>query len=47
VTVTADARRVVERAAELVTDACELVRTLGGRQATIEEARELLACPVG
>jgi uncharacterized protein (DUF849 family) len=33
--------------AELVADACELVRTLGRRPATIEEARELLACPVG
>ena len=32
--------------AELVADACELVRTLGRRPATIDEARELLACPV-
>jgi len=31
--------------AELVVDACELVRTLGRRPATIDEARELLACP--
>ncbi|HEY7602769.1 MAG TPA: 3-keto-5-aminohexanoate cleavage protein [Gaiellaceae bacterium] len=31
---------------ELVADACELVRTLGRRPATIDEARELLACPV-
>jgi len=31
--------------AELVADACELVRTLGRRVATVEEARELLACP--
>ena len=31
--------------AELVADACELVRALGRRPATIEEARELLACP--
>lgn len=31
--------------AELVADACELVRTLGRRPATIDEARELLACP--
>ena len=31
--------------AELVADAAELVRTLGRRVATIEEARELLACP--
>lgn len=32
--------------AELVADACELVRTLGRRPATIDEARDLLACPV-
>ena len=32
--------------AELVADACELVRTLGRRPATIDETRELLACPV-
>src|SRR6476646_481283 len=32
--------------AELVADAAELVRTLGRRVATIDEARELLACPV-
>jgi 3-keto-5-aminohexanoate cleavage enzyme len=32
--------------AELVADACELVRTLGRRPATTDEARELLACPV-
>jgi 3-keto-5-aminohexanoate cleavage enzyme len=32
--------------AELVADACELVRTLGRRPATIDEARELLACGV-
>jgi 3-keto-5-aminohexanoate cleavage enzyme len=32
--------------AELVADACELVRTLGRRVAAIEEARELLSCPV-
>jgi 3-keto-5-aminohexanoate cleavage enzyme len=31
--------------AELVADAAELVRTLGRRVASIEEARELLACP--
>jgi 3-keto-5-aminohexanoate cleavage enzyme len=31
---------------ELVADACELVRTLGRQPATIDEARELLACPV-
>jgi 3-keto-5-aminohexanoate cleavage enzyme len=31
--------------AELVADARELVTTLGRRAATIEEARELLACP--
>lgn len=31
--------------AELVADACELARTLGRRVATIDEARELLACP--
>jgi 3-keto-5-aminohexanoate cleavage enzyme len=31
--------------AELVADACELVRMLGRRPATIEEARELLASP--
>ncbi len=30
--------------AELVADVCELVRTLGRRPATIDEARELLAC---
>ena len=33
--------------AELVADACELVRTLDRRPATIDEARELLASPVG
>jgi 3-keto-5-aminohexanoate cleavage enzyme len=32
--------------AELVADVCELVRTLGRRPAAIDEARELLACPV-
>jgi len=32
--------------AELVADAAELVRTVGRRVATIEEARELLAVPV-
>jgi 3-keto-5-aminohexanoate cleavage enzyme len=32
--------------AELVTDAAEVVRTLGRRVATIDEARELLPCPV-
>ena len=32
--------------AELVSDACELVRTLGRRVATIDEARELLHCPL-
>jgi 3-keto-5-aminohexanoate cleavage enzyme len=32
--------------AELVADACGLVRTLGRRPATIDEARELLACPL-
>jgi 3-keto-5-aminohexanoate cleavage enzyme len=32
--------------AELVADAADLVRTLGRRVATIDEARELLACPV-
>jgi len=32
--------------AELVADAVELAQTLGRRVATIEEARELLACPV-
>lgn len=32
--------------AELVSDACELVRTLGRRVATIDEARGLLSCPV-
>ena len=32
--------------AELVTDACELVRMLGRRPATIDEAREQLACRV-
>jgi 3-keto-5-aminohexanoate cleavage enzyme len=31
--------------AELVADACALVETLGRRVATIDEARELLACP--
>ena len=31
--------------AELVADACGLVHTLGRRPATIDEARELLACP--
>ena len=31
--------------AELVADACTLVETLGRRVATIDEARELLACP--
>jgi 3-keto-5-aminohexanoate cleavage enzyme len=31
--------------AELVADVCELVRSLGRRPATIDEARELLACP--
>jgi 3-keto-5-aminohexanoate cleavage enzyme len=31
--------------AELVADACDLVRTLGRRPATTDEARELLACP--
>jgi 3-keto-5-aminohexanoate cleavage enzyme len=31
--------------AELVADACTLVEALGRRAATIEEARELLACP--
>ena len=31
--------------AELVTDAAELVRTLGRRVASIDEARQLLACP--
>jgi 3-keto-5-aminohexanoate cleavage enzyme len=31
--------------AELVADAAELVRTLGRRVATIDEARELLQCP--
>ena len=31
--------------AELVADACALVQALGRRTATIEEARELLACP--
>ena len=31
--------------AELVADACELVASLGRRAATIDEARELLACP--
>jgi 3-keto-5-aminohexanoate cleavage enzyme len=31
--------------AELVADAVELVRTLGRRAATIEEARQLLSCP--
>lgn len=30
----------------LVADACELVRSLGRRPKTIDEARELLACPV-
>ena len=32
--------------AELVADACELVHTLGRRPATIDEARDLLACSV-
>jgi uncharacterized protein (DUF849 family) len=32
--------------AALVADACELVRSLGRRPATLDEARELLACPV-
>ena len=32
--------------AELVADAVELVETLGRRVATIDEARELLACPL-
>lgn len=32
--------------AELVADACELVRLLGRRVATIDEARELLSCPL-
>jgi 3-keto-5-aminohexanoate cleavage enzyme len=32
--------------AELVADACELVRTLGREPAAIEQARELLSCPV-
>jgi 3-keto-5-aminohexanoate cleavage enzyme len=32
--------------AELVADACELVRTLGRRVATVDEARELLGCPL-
>jgi len=32
--------------AELVADACELVQTLGRRVAQIDEARDLLACPV-
>jgi 3-keto-5-aminohexanoate cleavage enzyme len=36
---------LAESNAELVADACELVRTLGRRPATIDEARELLACP--
>jgi len=27
-------------------DACELVRSLGRRPKTIDEVRELLACPV-
>jgi 3-keto-5-aminohexanoate cleavage enzyme len=31
---------------ELVADAADLVRTLGRRVATVDEARELLACPV-
>jgi 3-keto-5-aminohexanoate cleavage enzyme len=35
---------LAESNAELVADACELVRTLGRRPATIDEARELLAC---
>jgi 3-keto-5-aminohexanoate cleavage enzyme len=38
---------LASRNAELVADACELVRTLGRRPATIDEARELLACPAG
>ena len=32
--------------AELVADACDLVRTLGRRAATIDEARDLLDCPL-
>ena len=32
--------------AGLVADVCELVRMLGPRPATIDETRELLACPV-
>jgi 3-keto-5-aminohexanoate cleavage enzyme len=32
--------------AELVSDACELVLGLGRRVATIDEARDLLACPL-
>lgn len=32
--------------AELVSDACELVQSLGRRVATIAEARELLGCPI-
>jgi 3-keto-5-aminohexanoate cleavage enzyme len=32
--------------AELVSDACDLVRTLGRRVATVDEARELLGCPL-
>jgi 3-keto-5-aminohexanoate cleavage enzyme len=32
--------------AELVSDACELVHALGRRVATIDEARDILACPL-
>jgi 3-keto-5-aminohexanoate cleavage enzyme len=38
--------QLAESNAELVADAADLVRTLGRRTATIEEARELLAVPV-
>src|SRR5262249_12592091 len=38
--------QLAESNAELVADAADLVRTLGRRPATIEEARELLAVPV-
>jgi 3-keto-5-aminohexanoate cleavage enzyme len=38
--------RLAESNAELVADAGELVRTLGRRVATIDEARELLAVPL-
>jgi uncharacterized protein (DUF849 family) len=38
--------RLAESNAELVAAAAELVRTLGRRVATIDEARELLAVPV-